>query len=73
MKDYNPLEELCNAIILQAVEDYREALKGKIVGRRSPEIVIRECERFFLSHWFEALTKVDGDALMRTIRQEIIK
>ena len=70
MKDYNPIEEISNAIILQAVEDYREALKGNVVGRRPADIVIRECEKFFLSDWFEALTTVDGEALMRTLQDE---
>lgn len=70
MKDYNPIEEISNAIILQAVEDYREALKGNAVGRRPADIVLRECENFFLSDWFEALTTVDGDALLRTLRDE---
>lgn len=73
MKEYKPLEDFTNAIILQAVEDYREALRGKNVGRKPADVVVRECERFFLSDWFEALTTVEGEKLMRTIRQEIIK
>ena len=73
MKDYKPIEELCDAIILQAVEDYRDALSGKTVGRRSPEIVIRECEKFFLSDWFEALTTMEGESLMESIRERVYK
>jgi hypothetical protein len=68
------LEELANAIILQAVEDYRDALKGKDVyrNRTSPAVVISECERFFLSDWFKVLTNVNGEYLMRTIRKEFM-
>lgn len=32
--------------------------------------IIWECERFFRSEWFKALTNVDGEALMRRIQEE---
>jgi hypothetical protein len=28
-----------------------------------------ECERFFLSDWFEALTSVDGGMILRNLKQ----
>lgn len=39
----NAYEELANAIILRAVQDYRET---------NYEPTLREIERFFLSQWF---------------------
>ena len=67
-------EELANAVILQAVKDYRQALRQL---KRNPdykkaEIMKQDCERFFRSEWFEALTKVDGPWLMRKLREEVI-
>lgn len=66
--DYNEegIERLANAIILQAVKDYRKALKGPSLNAA----VIAECERFFRSDWFRMLTKVDGEYLITNIRKE---
>lgn len=51
---YEPYHALINAIILQAVKDYRTALDDENTSG------IRECERFFRSDWFTFLTDVDG-------------
>ncbi len=65
-------EELANAVILQAVKDYRQALRQL---KRNPDykkadIMKQDCERFFQSEWFEYLTKLDGPWLMRKLREE---
>ena len=67
------LEDLSNAIILQAVKDYRIALAGGSVNGRDSKSVIEECERFFRSDWFNSLTKIDCDYLMKNIRKEFEK
>jgi len=64
------LENLTNAIILQAVKDYRSALSGCKVNGRGSESAIAECERFFQSEWFNLLTNIDSKYLMDTIRKE---
>ena len=64
------IEDLSNAIILQAVKDYRIALAGHDVNGRDSNSVIEECERFFQSEWFNNLTKIDSKYLMETIRKE---
>ena len=64
------IEDLSNAIILQAVKDYRIALAGGSVNGRDSKSVIAECERFFQSEWFESLTKIDCKHLMENIRKE---
>ena len=46
------IENLTNAIILQAAKDYRRALAGGSVNGRDSKSVIAECERFFQSEWF---------------------
>ena len=50
---YENFELLANAIILQAVRDYRHTY--------SPQ-VRAEIKHFFRSEWFRALTRVDGEA-----------
>ena len=63
-------ENLANAIIVQAVKDYRKALSGVSLNSRPSACVITECERFFRSEWFRELTDVDGEYLIKTIRKE---
>ena len=69
----NPYEALANAIIIQAVNDYRIALK-KVKKNPCNRDAINEAlslERFFRSPWYETLTSVDGEFLIRKIRAEI--
>lgn len=64
-------QELYNAIVLQAVTDYRNALRDISYDRKSPEDVVIECERFFRSEYFAQLTKVPGKYLIEKIRKEV--
>ena len=57
----NPYEELANAIVLQAVKDYRLT---------DDEAELAEIERFFRSGWFGVLSKVDPEYLIRQLRKE---
>ena len=65
------LEDLSNAIILQAVKDYRSALSGRNVNGRDSKSVIADCERFFQSEWL--LTNAEGEYLITNIRKEFEK
>lgn len=59
----DPYENLANAIVLQAVKDYRDALK-RLKKKSSNQAAISdamECERFFRYGWYKALTSVDGE------------
>lgn len=68
----NPYEELANAIVLCAVKDYRKARKQlkKHPWDAHPRMVVRECEEFFLSGWFQTLTSVDGSVLLEKLQEE---
>ena len=59
--EVDPYENLANAIIMRAVEDYRLA-----EDRRT----LKEIEGFFLSDWFSVLTNLDGAALLQKLREE---
>lgn len=67
----NPYEELCNAIVLQAVADYRNALRGVGYYSKTPKQVEIECENFFRSGYYALLTKVPGEYLIERIRKEV--
>ena len=69
----DPYENLANAIILQAVMDYRHALRKL---RKSSEDYqakdrIAEVERFFRSRWYSLLTDVDGEMILERLRKEV--
>ncbi|MCI6087155.1 MAG: hypothetical protein MR711_13100 [Selenomonas sp.] len=65
-------ETLANAIILQAVRDWRDACR---ISKSYPEIFAegqkqKDIERFFRSSWFGVLTNVDGRLLLRKLQEE---
>lgn len=67
-----PYENLANAIILRAVEDWRDAdrrLRRKPQNRESRALK-EETEEFFLSDWFSVLSKLDGETLLRRLQEE---
>jgi hypothetical protein len=73
MSDITNYENLANAIILQAVKDYRMALKSLKANPRNRTAMADkdEIERFFRSDWFSVLTSVDGEMLIRSLQMEV--
>lgn len=69
----NCYEELANAIILQAVKDYRDSSKILEKGRKNYEAkaIKSDCVRFFKSGWFSILTNLDGEALLEKLEEEV--
>lgn len=57
----SPYEELANAIILQAVNDYR-------LHDDKRELAV--IERFFRSEWFNILTNLSPELLISKLREE---
>ena len=83
----NPWEELANAIITKAAEDYRNLYrvlnppprgvnnKRKSVPRwedTDPQEKIQRIEAFFHSDGFKAITCIDGDWLIQKLKEECI-
>ena len=54
-------EELANAIIIQAVKDYRQS------GSRQRGAIVR----FFRSDWFKVLTNLDPEHLIAKLKKEV--
>lgn len=70
--DGDPFENLANAIILQAVVDYRHAVR-RIKSDPENDLAkdrIRDVEKFFRSWWFAQLTNLDGELLLERLRKE---
>ena len=59
MKQYH---ELANAIVIQAVKDYR-------YGSKKDK---SESERFFYSDWFGILTNLNPDVLVTRLKEEML-
>ena len=68
-----PDQELANAIIEQAAKDYRIALAYNFRHPQNPKYQQNVCEieRFFRSDWYDALTDLDGEYLIREIRRRV--
>ena len=69
----NPFENLINAIVLQAVKDYRKTLS--LCSRHPEKLNYREekvaLERFFRSGWSSYLTDIDPEFLIRKLNEEV--
>ena len=63
---------LAQAIIVQAAQDYRRALRGFSVAGTLADTVRRRCEHFF-SDWFVWLTggRIDGRYIVDGIKAEV--
>lgn len=60
----NNYEDLRNAVVYQAVQDYRRALQEKRQDK------IDEVENFFLGESFCFWTKLDGKTIMKRVRRD---
>lgn len=69
----NCYEKLANAIILQAVNDYRKALKRlkKNPENKMASYTKKECERFFRSGWYTSLTAINPEMLIEKLNKEV--
>ena len=70
------VRNLCTAIILQAVQDWKRATKILRGGRDAEwdqddaEKIKRYTEQFFLSDWFVALTDLNGERVLKRLNEE---
>lgn len=73
MYEQDAYTRLANAIILQAVKDYRDANKKLVRGKvnKDAEIEKKEVLGFFRSDWFIALTEIDPEMLIRKLDEEV--
>ena len=69
----NNYEALANAIIVQAVKDFRPAYQRlkRHPNDKLAQDTVREITQFFCSDYFCALTDLDGPALLNRIIREM--
>lgn len=67
MKNEEPYQNLANAIVAVAADDYRSALK------ENNDKLKTSLESFFRSHWYKILTNVDEDYLITLLQKEYAK
>ena len=68
-----PYQNLANAIVEVAVQDYREALKeyGRVIHRlENVQIQIQEIDCFFKSGYLEQLTTISGSLIRERLAKE---
>lgn len=66
-------ELLANAIIEQAVTDYRKAQKKlcRDPKHETASATVKGVEQFIHSQWYRSLTTVDPDYLLERLKKEI--
>lgn len=62
--DSDPYQNLANAIVCVAADDYRTALK------KNDQLLLSSLQHFFRSAWCGALTGVDTERLMSALNRE---
>ena len=70
----NPYANLANAIVLQAVKDFRKCIKEVKRNGRNKEQAIREMRKiveFIKSPWFRVLTNLDPQILLKKLEEEV--
>ena len=56
------IERLRNAVVMQAVKDYKNDKNKR-----------EECEGFFLSQYFTLFSDLDGEAIVKALKERIEK
>lgn len=67
-------QNLAEAIVVQAVDDYRDALRiyKKNPNYKKLSASMKELEDFFMSEWFETLSGLNGEEIMNKLRKEVL-
>lgn len=67
-------QNLANAIILQAVKDFRRCIKIVKRNGRNKEVAVkemREIVEFIKSPWFKSLTNLEPQILLKKLKEEV--
>ena len=67
-------EALANEIVLSACEDYRKGRRAlkRDLGDRAAVRLMLEALRFLRSDWYKALTRVEGETIIKILQEEEI-
>ncbi|HEY9059202.1 MAG TPA: hypothetical protein VIO64_01680 [Pseudobacteroides sp.] len=66
-------QNLANAIVLSAVNDYRKGLQTLTLypKDRTAKYQIKQIEQFFRSEFYKLLTGIDGEMLIGKLNEEM--
>ena len=67
-------QSLANAIILQAIKDFRKRLKIVKKNGRKKEQALKEMQdivEFIKSPWFKILTNLEPEILLKKLKEEV--
>ena len=67
-------QSLANAIILQAIKDFRKCLKIVKKNGRKKEHAFKEMQdivEFIKSPWFKILTNLEPEILLKKLKEEV--
>ena len=69
----NGYEALANAIIEQAAKDYRAARERLFEepSNQKARRALQDIEEFFGSEWYRTLTTVDGNKILKKLKEEV--
>lgn len=75
MTDIIAYENLANAVVLQAVEDYRDLLNRLAIFPNDPTTLreLRDLEQDIHTPFFQSLTKLDIDKLFADVKAQFLK
>lgn len=68
----DPWQSLADAIVIQTAKDYRKLL-GRLrinPNNASAKAELAKIERFFRSGWYDSLTSVSGELIIRKLKEE---
>lgn len=68
-------QDLANAIVLKAAQDYMMLYRQFVFQTNGTGVrkELRKLERFFHSGWYRILTSVDGDYLLKKLREHVLE
>ena len=71
----DPYRELACAVVMQAIDDYRTAVRNLKQNPRHTESLLMkaDCEQFFRSDWYRMFHPLDGETVLRRVREEELK
>lgn len=70
---YDQWQQLADAIVEKAVNDYIRALAGKGYKNKPAAVTKAECERFFRSDWFTTLSPLDGETVIQKLSTSCVQ
>ena len=69
-KDRHGYEDLANAIVIKAANDYRLACRRYKRGDDRAYLAIKQLEKFFKSKWGDLLCNGKADVILEKLREE---